>query len=254
MAYCESSTCRRRVLLAYFGETLQGENCSNSDNCLSSATLEDRTADAYKFLLCVYRTQQRFGMRHIIDILRGANTQKICDYGHDQLPTYGIGKDLSADEWIRLGRALLHQGLVSETTDGYPVLRLNTLSREILRKQREVQIATPTQTRQEKTNAPTQLKPEEEALFKRLRSLRKHIADEQGIPPYIVFPDMSLRAMAQQRPQSEAQFAKIPGVGSRKLEAYFTPFTENVVTLSPFPSCTLCSPVVHCLSTSYVDL
>ena len=228
VAYCESSTCRRRVLLAYFGETLQGESCGNCDSCLSSATLEDRTADAYKFLLCMYKTQQRFGMRHIVDILRGANTQRIRDLGHDQLSTYGTGKGLSADEWVRIGRALLHQGLVSETTDGYPVLRLNTLSLEILRKQRNVQIAAPLQTHQEKTNAPSQLKPEEEALFQSLRNLRKRLADEQGVPPYVVFPDMSLRAMAQQRPQSEAQFARIPGVGSRKLEAYFMPFTHAI--------------------------
>ena len=229
VAYAESTVCRRRTLLAYFGETFQNENCGNCDNCLRPmTTMEDRTDDARKFLMCVYRTQQRFGMRHIIDILRGANTQRIRDLGHDQLPTYGIGKNLSVDEWVRLGRALLHQGLVSETTDGYPVLRLNTLSREILRKQREVQIAAPPQTRQEKTNAASPLKPEEEALFQRLRNLRKHIADEQGVPPYVVFPDMSLRAMAQQRPQSQAQFAQIPGVGSHKLEAYFTPFTDQI--------------------------
>ena len=229
VAYAESTVCRRRTLLAYFGETFQNENCGNCDNCLRPmTTMEDRTDDARKFLMCVYRTQQRFGMRHIIDILRGANTQRIRDLGHDQLPTYGIGKNLSVDEWVRLGRALLHQGLVSETTDGYPVLRLNTLSREILRKQREVQIAAPPQTRQEKTNAASPLKPEEEALFQCLRNLRKQIADEQGVPPYVVFLDMSLRAMAQQRPQSEAQFAKIPGVGSRKLEAYFTPFTDQI--------------------------
>ncbi len=109
VAYSESSACRRRVLLAYFGETLRDENCSNCDNCHSPATLEDRTADARKFLACIVRTQERFGMRHIVDVLRGANTQKIRDYGHDQLSTFGIGKDLSADAWLYLGRALLQQ-------------------------------------------------------------------------------------------------------------------------------------------------
>ena len=229
VAYCESNVCRRRVLLAYFGETLAGENCGNCDNCLSSVTLEDRTIDAQKFLLCVARTQQRFGMRHMVDILRGANTQRIRDYGHDQLITYGIGKDLSADEWLRLGRALLHQGLMSETTDGYPVLKLNELSRDILRKQRTVQLPAPAPTQQEKTAAaPVPLKPEEEQLFQHLRAFRKRIADEQGVAPYVVFPDTSLRAMAQRRPQSRSLFAQIPGVGDRKLEAYFTTFTDEI--------------------------
>ncbi len=224
VAYSESSACRRRVLLAYFGETLRDENCSNCDNCRSPATLEDRTADARKFLACIVRTQERFGMRHIVDVLRGANTQKIRDNGHDRLSTFGIGKDLSADAWLYLGRALLQQGLVSQSTDGYPILRLNTLSWEILRKQCSVQVAEPPRnvTTQKETRV---LEPEAEQLFQHLRSLRKKIADEQGVPPYVVFPDTSLRAMAQQRPQSREQFAQIPGVGSSKLEVYFTSFT-----------------------------
>src|SRR6266581_3207187 len=187
VAYSESSACRRRVLLAYFGETLRDENCSNCDNCRSPATLEDRTADARKFLACIVRTQERFGMRHIVDVLRGANTQRIRDNRHDQLSTYSIGKDLSADAWLYLGRALLQQGLVSQSTDGYPILRLNTLSWEILRKQCSVQVAEPPRnvTTQKETRV---LEPEAEQLFQHLRSLRKKIADEQGVPPYVVFP------------------------------------------------------------------
>src|SRR5260221_6013223 len=233
VAYGESSTCRRRVLLAYFGETLQSQNCGNCDNCLRpDTTMEDRTIDAQKFLSCVYRTQQRFGMRHIVDILRGANTQKIRDLSHNQLTTYGIGKDLSADEWVRLGRALLHQGLLNETSDGYPVLKLNKHSVEILRRQRSVELPSAS-VRQEKASNTlsshmSALRPEEMGLFQHLRELRKQLADDQGVPPYVVFPDSSLHAMAQQRPQSEAQFARIPGVGSRKLEAYFTPFTRAI--------------------------
>src|SRR5437763_7791852 len=158
-------------------------------------------------------------MRHIVDILRGANTQKIRDLGHNQLSTYGRGKDWSADEWLRLGRALVHQGLLSETNDGYPVLKLNKFSLEILRKQRSVEIAFAL-VRQQKgsdrtstRNAATMgeaaaLEPEEMGLFQHLRNLRKKIADDQRIPPYMVFQDSSLQAMAQQRPQSEIQFAK----------------------------------------------
>ncbi len=237
VAYAESSVCRRRVLLAYFGEMLQVENCGNCDNCLRPVTtMEDRTVDAQKFLWCVHQTKQRFGMRHIVDVLRGANTQKIRDMGHNQIPTYGSGKDLSTDEWMRLGRALVQQGLLSETTDGYPVLKLNSLSAEVARKQRRVEIAA-APVRQQKTGAGDRmqqdtkeykLEPEEMKLFRHLRNLRKVIADDEGVPPYVVFPDSSLQAMAQQRPQTEEQFAKIPGVGSRKLEMYFRPFTEEI--------------------------
>ena len=231
VAYGESSACRRRVLLGYFGEILRGENCGNCDNCQRPSTTEDRTSDVLKFLFGVAKTGQRFGFRQIIDVLRGANTQKIRDYHHDQLPIYGMGKELSADEWQRIGRALLHQGLLTETTDGYPVLRLNELSLEVLRKERTVEIAAPikpVQKRQVKSDGTLALKPEEEELFQCLRALRKQIADELGVPPYVVFPDMSLRHMAQQRPQSRSQFAQIPGVGSNKLAAYFTPFTDEI--------------------------
>ncbi len=237
VAYCDSRDCRRRILLAYFGEVWQEENCGNCDNCLRATTpveMEDRTIDAQKFLSCVGRTEQRFGMGYIIDVLRGANTKKIRDFHHDQLSTYGIGREYSVDEWQRLGRALIQQGLVSMTTDNYPILRLNPLSREILRKQRSFEMPVPpvsTKPQPEKTKASSaaeSLDPESAQLFYHLRTLRKQFADEQGVPPYVVFPDTSLRAMAQQRPQSRSHFAQLPGIGSSKLEAYFTPFTDEI--------------------------
>ncbi|GHO77969.1 ATP-dependent DNA helicase RecQ [Ktedonobacter sp. SOSP1-85] len=231
ITYSESTDCRRKALLAYFGENFTEENCGNCDNCLRPVTLEDRTIDAQKFLSCVSRTQQRYGMRYIIEILRGANTKKIREMGHDQLTTYGIGRDLSADEWTRLGRALLQQELISETQDGYPVLKLNRLSAEILRRQRTVEIpAIASEQRQgSKRNAPqVELKPEEWGLYHHLRELRKRLADEYNIAPYIIFSDNSLQVMAQQRPQTQKQFAAIPGVGDRKLEAFFSPFTRAI--------------------------
>src|SRR6266516_581507 len=241
IAYGESMVCRRRVLLGYFGETLADDTCGNCDNCLQPQILEDRTIDAQKFLSCVARTRERFGMRYIIEVLRGANTQKIRDFGHDQLSTYGIGKDLSMEEWLHLGRSLLQQGVMSETADGFPVIKLNALSREILRRQREVEVAKVVKpVRQEKTAGETlidqkekastvsELGPEEVALFQHLRDLRKRLADEMGVPPYVILPDASLKAMAHERPQSEEQFAHIPGIGRNKLEAYFTVFTEEI--------------------------
>jgi ATP-dependent DNA helicase RecQ len=231
VAYSESSDCRRRVLLGYFGETLRGDNCGNCDNCQSESTIEDRTSDARKFLYAIAKTGQRFGFRHIVDVLRGANNQKIRDYRHDQLPIYGIGKDQSADEWQRIGRSLIHQGLLTETTDGYPVLRLNELSMQVLRKERTVEMIAhikAKQKRQVKSKDAPDMTANEEELFQRLRALRKRIADELNVPPYVVFADLSLRSMAQRRPQSRTQFAQIPGVGSNKLADYFTPFTDEI--------------------------
>jgi ATP-dependent DNA helicase RecQ len=233
VAYGESTICRRRILLDYFGEAYQEANCGNCDNCLQpTVVMEDRTPDAQKFLLCVYKTQQRFGMRHIVDILRGANTQKIRDLGHTHLTTYGIGKYLSVDEWVHLGRALIQQGLLNETNDGYPVLKLNRLSMEVLRKQRNIEIPSAPMHKERTVSITASqepaLEPEEIGLFQHLRNLRKQLADDQGVPPYVVFPDSSLRAMAKYRPQSMAQFARIPGVGSRKLDAYLTPFTQSI--------------------------
>ena len=237
LAYADSTVCRRRILLGYFGETLPGKNCGNCDNCLNTYTVKDCTIEAQKFLSCVARTGERFGMRYVIDVLRGANLQKIRDAGHDQLSTYGIGRAYSVDEWLYLGRSFLQQGLMSETTDGYPIIRLNALSREVLRRQRTVEVAmrdAPVQEEKVRTSPEVvvqeriELKPDEARLLQHLRNLRKYIADEMGVPPYAIFSDTSLRAMAQERPQTQEQFAHIPGVGSGKLEAYFTPFTDEI--------------------------
>jgi len=241
-AYGESAECRRRILLGYFGEVYEQGHCGNCDNCLHEQVLEDRTIDAQKFLSCIVRTQQRFGMRYIIEILRGANTQKIRDYKHDQLSTYGIGKDRGADDWLRLGRSLLHQGLLTETKDSYPVLRLNAHSREILRGERQVLVAVPAPVKLEGKEQEAAvagavkahkepvvpLSAEEEGLVRYLRDLRKRLADAKGLPPYMVFADASLQAMARWRPLSLEHFNAMPGVGARKLEEYFTPFTEAI--------------------------
>jgi ATP-dependent DNA helicase RecQ len=234
ISYSESNTCRRQILLTYFGEAYAIDNCGRCDNCLTPQTvIEDRTIDAQKFLSCVSRTQQRFGMRYIIDILRGANTQKIRELNHNQLSTYGIGRDVSVDEWQRLGRALIQQGLLNTTQDGYPILKLNHGSVEILKKLRTFELAAPPkaatqQSERDTTKLLIELSPGEIGLFQQLRTLRKRLADERGVPPYVVFPDSSLHAMALRRPQDDAHFAHIPGVGHRKLEAYGTPFTHAI--------------------------
>ena len=167
-------------------------------------------------------------MTHIIDVLRGANTKRIRDFHHDTLSTYGIGKEYSVEEWKRLGHALLQQGFMDISTE-FSILRLNTRSREILRKQCD--FAMPIMPREEKVKAEQEvLDPQSARLFQHLRNLRKQIADDQGVPPYVVLSDTALREMAQQRPQTREHFANISGVGSSKLAAYFTTFTEEIAS------------------------
>lgn len=223
--YAESTVCRRQIQLSYFGETL-GETCDRCDNCCHPKPKEDWTVEAQKFLSCVARCRERFGMTHIIDVLRGSQKKRILDLKHDQLSTYGIGKDRSADAWKMLGRSLLHQGLVEETVDGFPVLKLNAASWQVLRKQITVEVAIPDELQ---TVASGGLSAAEgNGLLERLRALRKRLADAQGVPPYIVFTETSLRQMAQRLPRTLATFGRISGVGSRKLEQYGDAFVAEI--------------------------
>ncbi len=225
--YAEGTDCRRTIQLGYFGEKFKGD-CENCDNCRNPKPVEDWTIEAQKFLSCVARCRERFGMTHIIDVLRGSRKQKIEQYGHHLLSTYGIGKDKSAEQWKMLARSLLHQGLVDETTDGYRVLKLNKLSWEVLRKQRSVSIAV---TQEPVAKALAEINPrsaEVELLFERLRKLRKQLADAQSVPPYVIFPDSSLKLMAQEQPQTLEEFAEISGVGTHKLTQYGDKFVSEI--------------------------
>ena len=231
ISYAESSVCRRKIQLGYFGEPFESP-CSNCDNCLDPAPIEDWTVEAQKFLSCVYRCDQRFGMNHVIDVLRGSRKKRILELGHDQLSTHGIGSDRSVDEWRVLCRALIHQGYLDETTDGYSVLKLNTSSNQVLKKLVAVEVPITVRiekpTVSDKKPASTELTSDESALMSKLRILRKKLADEQSVPPYIVFSDASLRQMAQNRPQTSADFSQISGVGNRKLAQYGEAFTQAI--------------------------
>ncbi len=216
--YAEGTDCRRTIQLSYFGERFPG-NCGNCDNCCNPKPVEDWTIEAMKFLSCVARCKQRFGMKHIIDVLRGSKTQKILSKGHDKLSTYGIGKDRTLDEWRMLGRSLLHQGLLEQTTDGYAVLKLNSLSMEVMKKQLPVSIVV---TPQEKVTGKERSEKAEQAdvLFQKLRELRKQLADAQSVPPYVIFGDSTLRLMTQMQPKTKDEFSKLAGVGTHKLTQY----------------------------------
>ncbi|MBW4660815.1 MAG: DNA helicase RecQ [Drouetiella hepatica Uher 2000/2452] len=224
--YAEGSDCRRTIQLSYFGERFPGQ-CDNCDNCLRPKPLVDWTIEAQKFLSCIARCQERFGMKYVIDVLRGSKDKRILSNRHDQLSTYGIGREHSLDEWRALGRSLLHQGLVEETSDGYAVLKLNALSWEVLRKQRSVQVALPNQPTA-KSEGSSQSRAQAELLFDQLRSLRKSVADEHSVPPYVVFADSSIRLMSQVQPQTLEEFSEISGVGSHKLRQYGDRFVAEI--------------------------
>ncbi|MGI8504687.1 MAG: DNA helicase RecQ, partial [Hassallia sp.] len=224
--YAEGTDCRRTIQLGYFGERFPG-NCGNCDNCRFPKPVQDWTIEAMKFLSCVARCKERFGMLHIIDVLRGGKSQKITQNEHDKLSTYAIGKDKSVDEWRMLGRSLLHQGLLEQTADGYSVLKLNALSWEVMRKQRTVSIAI-TVAQKPIWEGDSEKAAEVEMLVYRLRSLRKQLADEQSVPPYVVFPDSTLKLMAQAKPKTLVEFGKLSGVGDYKLAQYGEKFINEI--------------------------
>jgi ATP-dependent DNA helicase RecQ len=250
LSYAESSECRRAIQLRYFDETFQGP-CGACDNCCEPRTERDCTVQAKQFLSCIARLAQRserFGAAHIIDILRGSRSERIVSRGHDTLSVHGIGAKWRVQEWRELIRALRHQGLVVETQDGYPVLSLNAASWEVLRDQRPVRISEARPRAASKTrptSSPAASSPaasssavtsEGSELFETLRALRKRLADAQGMPPYVIFHDATLREIAQRRPVTLGQFAGIRGVGEAKLARYGEEFVAVVRGHSALPS------------------
>ena len=244
--YAESTECRRAVQLRYLGENFAAP-CGACDNCCEPRTLQDWTTEARQFMSCIARLaqrRQRFGAAQIIDILRGARSERVLSRGHDTLSVYGIGKQRSVDEWRSVARALLHQGLIDETQDGYPVLSLNAQSGPVLRQELLVRIAAPAKRSRTRagsgsaadstagagagTRAAPAASAQSSALFERLRALRKSLADEHGLPPYVVFHDATLREMAERRPLTLSQFAELPGVGQAKLARYGDQFIAVV--------------------------
>jgi len=235
LSYAESTECRRAIQLRYFDETFQGP-CGACDNCCEPRVQRDCTVEAKQLLSCIARLAQRserFGAAHIIDILRGSRSERIVSRGHDTLSVYGIGSKWRVQEWRELIRALLHQGLVAETQDGYPVLLLNAASWEVLRDQRSVQVSEavarpPAKSRGAAPASPAAASAGGRELFETLRALRKRLADAQGMPPYVIFHDATLREIAERRPVTLGEFAGIRGVGEAKLARYGEEFVALV--------------------------
>jgi len=226
----ESLSCRRRVLLSYFGEELEAD-CGNCDICLNPPETFDATVAAQKVLSCVYRVGQRFGVKHVVDVLRGADTERVRKLGHDRLSTYGIGADMSDAEWSSLARQLIHLGFLSQDVANYSVLKLTDKSRPVLRGDQPLRLARPRirqAKKRKRARSAIGLAAADEAMFETLRALRKRLAEDQGVPPYVIFGDATLVEMSQRKPANETELLDITGVGQVKLERYGAAFLEAV--------------------------
>ncbi|CAK9886410.1 MAG: ATP-dependent DNA helicase RecQ [Candidatus Erwinia impunctatus] len=220
-AFAEAQTCRRLVLLNYFGEGRQ-QPCGNCDICLDPPRRYDGLIEAQKALSCIYRVGQRFGMGYIVEILRGANNQRIREFQHDKLPVYGIGREQSSEHWTSVLRQLIHMGFVTQNIVHHSALQLTEAARPLLRGEIPLQLAVP-RIHAPKTRgaaAGRHIGHYDRHLFARLRKLRKAIADEENIPPYVVFNDATLIEMAEQLPDTNAALLSVNGVGQRKLERF----------------------------------
>jgi ATP-dependent DNA helicase RecQ len=229
IGFAESLTCRRRVLLGYFGEERDAD-CGNCDVCLDPPERFDGTVVAQKALSCVYRVGERFGLRHVVDVLRGADTERIRRCRHERLSTYGIGAELSDTEWTSIIRQLIHRGYLIQDVGNYSVLRLTPAARPLLRGEEMLELARP-RVREKKPATPKSaagLAPVDAGLFDHLRALRKRLADEQSVPPYVVFGDATLVEMARRRPATEEALLDVNGVGQVKLERYGRTFLDAI--------------------------
>ena len=235
LGYCEAPACRRAALLEYFGERI--EACGNCDVCLDPSERIDGTEDARKILSAVYRSGERFGAAHVIDILRGAQTEKIGRFGHHRLPTFGVGADRGKNEWRSLVRQMVATGL---DIAGYGGLGITDRGRALLRgegaflyREDTVIVRRPAAAREPRPGrgedwAEQPMVDGEAALLAVLKALRLGLARERGVPAYVVFPDRTLIDMVHRRPRSEAEFAAVNGVGAAKLKQFAGPFLAAI--------------------------
>jgi len=227
LGFCESTGCRRQTLLKYFGENY-ARSCGNCDNCLNPPDTWDGTTAAQKALSCVYRTGQRFGVAHLVDVLLGKSTEKTQQFGHDRLPTFGVGTELTDLQWRGVFRQLAATGYLSVDIEGYGGLKLTAASKAVLKGEEKVTLRTQAAMKMKKSRRDpaerskerNDIAPHDEAVWQALRETRLRLAREQGVPPYVIFHDATLQEMLSKRPQSMSEFATISGVGERKLLRY----------------------------------
>jgi ATP-dependent DNA helicase RecQ len=226
LALCEQVHCRRQALLAYFGDP-PDQPCGNCDTCLEPVKTWDGTLAAQQALSCIYRTGQRFGVAHLIDVLLGKTTEKVQKNGHDRVTTFGIGKHLQEQQWHSLYRQLIARGLVDVDFESMGTLRLNDASRPVLRGEETLMLREdikPEKTKRTARKTGAAGSP----LWEALRARRREIAEEQDVPPYVIFHDATLMEMISAMPQNLRQMAAISGIGARKLELYGEQFLEVI--------------------------
>lgn len=231
--YAESSQCRRSALLEYFGEKFSGDNCGGCDNCLAPRDTFDGTLAAQKLLSCVYRIVEHSnfntGLNHLVAVLTGGQTEKIRDWGHDKISTYGIGSEHKRPEWLEIGRELVRLGYLRQRSDKFNIVELTDEGRAVLRERRKITLTRPIAAPDQKAARIGDIACDE-ALFSKLRDLRKRLADQLNVPAYIVFSDVSLRQMARYYPTDTGAFSRISGVGQKKLEEFGTSFIGEITS------------------------
>ncbi|GGB68959.1 DNA helicase RecQ [Shewanella inventionis] len=228
-AFAEAQTCRRQVLLHYFDE-VASEPCGNCDICLDPPKRYDGTEDAQKVLSCIYRLQQRFGIHHVIDVLRGSKAANVIDRGHDKLTTWGIGADKSTEHWLSVLRQLIHLGLASQDITRGSSIRLNPAARTILKAEMTLMLAEPRiQLLDVKRKSTTRaVQQYDRKLFARLKLLRRELAEQHDIPPYLVFNDATLAEMSAMLPTSPGEMLAVNGVGQIKLDRFGGEFLDEI--------------------------
>ncbi|HUZ06090.1 MAG TPA: DNA helicase RecQ [Candidatus Paceibacterota bacterium] len=229
--YAECANCRRSELLAYFGEEFSADGCGACDNCLSPRATFDGTLAAQKLLSCVYRIREKngfgVGLNHVVEVLTGADTEKIRKWNHAQLSTYGIGREHNRSEWAAIGRELVRLGFLRQTTEKFSVLEITSAGRAALKERKKITLTKPVTAPETKTRHVGEISCDE-VLFERLRELRKRLADERDVPAYIIFSDVALRQMARNYPESDRDFARISGVGEKKLREFGAVFLSEI--------------------------
>ena len=231
LGLCELTSCRRQALLSYFGET-PDTACGNCDTCLQPPVTWDGTEAAQKALSCVYRTGQRFGVNYMIDVLTGKDDPRIRNNRHDRLSTFAIGKEHSALEWRNIMRQLIAQAYLDIDPQGHGALLLTEKARPLLRGETELQLRhqakAEKKTKQKKVKTAAELSACDQPLFEALRTRRLQLAQQQGVPPYVIFHDSTLREMAAERPTNEDTLSRISGVGERKLTRFGKIFIDVI--------------------------
>ena len=230
LSLCEETRCRRQTLLAYFDEEMP-QPCGHCDNCVDGVQTWDATEPARQALSAIYRTGQRYGTGHLIDVLLGRDNEKVRSFGHQHLSVFGVGKDRAEGEWRTLFRQLVARGLADIDIEGYGGLRLSDSCRPLLRGEVTLELRRelkPQTTVKSSSASPASqlVRGEEREQWEALRALRRKLAEEHGVPPYVIFPDSTLLEMLRSQPTSLSDMAKVSGIGARKLERYGEAFLE----------------------------